>query len=70
MADALEGFNSTIFAYGQTGAGKSFTMMGSAEHPGIIPHSIAAIFETINEPDNDIEYLPWPFAALPFSRPG
>jgi hypothetical protein len=28
----LEGYNATIFAYGQTGAGKTFTMMGSATH--------------------------------------
>ena len=33
---AFEGWNGTIFAYGQTGAGKSFSMAGSPEHPGII----------------------------------
>ena len=37
---AMQGFNSTIFAYGQTASGKTHTMMGpdnSEEDPGIIP---------------------------------
>ncbi|KAH8095176.1 hypothetical protein JL720_2454 [Aureococcus anophagefferens] len=33
----LDGFNATVFAYGQTGAGKTFTMIGSHEEPGIAP---------------------------------
>lgn len=28
VENALEGFNGTMFAYGQTGAGKTFTMVG------------------------------------------
>lgn len=56
VADALEGFNSTIFAYGQTGAGKTFSMMGTKEHPGIIPHAIGDIFQTINAPDNTSQF--------------
>jgi kinesin family protein 18/19 len=31
-----EGFNSTVFAYGATGAGKTHTMLGDAERPGIM----------------------------------
>lgn len=40
----FEGFNCTIFAYGQTGCGKTHTMMGDAdsqEHSGIIPRTFA-----------------------------
>lgn len=37
LEKALEGYNATIFAYGQTGAGKSYTMTGSESSPGIIP---------------------------------
>ena len=40
--NALEGYNSTVFAYGQTGCGKSFTMQGVRDPPsqkGMIPRS-------------------------------
>ncbi|CAF1063497.1 unnamed protein product [Adineta steineri] len=46
----LEGFNGTIFAYGQTGTGKTFTMEGIRSKPelrGIIPASFAHIFDSI-----------------------
>mmetsp|Transcript_36397 Transcript_36397/g.50026 ORF Transcript_36397/g.50026 Transcript_36397/m.50026 type:complete len:586 (-) Transcript_36397:174-1931(-) len=52
----LEGIHGTIFAYGQTSSGKTFTMQGNREHPGIIPLSIRHIFSKIEE-DNDREYL-------------
>lgn len=48
VASCFDGFNATIFAYGQTGSGKTFSMDGTREHPGIIPRSIAQIFETIH----------------------
>ena len=44
----LEGFNGTIFAYGQTGTGKTFTMEGMNEPPelrGIIPRAISAMLK-------------------------
>ena len=44
----LEGYNGTIFAYGQTGCGKSFSMQGindPATQRGIIPRSFEHIFE-------------------------
>lgn len=39
LQHAFEGYNVCIFAYGQTGAGKSYTMMGKQEkdQQGIIP---------------------------------
>ncbi|KAJ3300830.1 Kinesin-like protein kif9 [Borealophlyctis nickersoniae] len=43
----LEGYNGTIMAYGQTGAGKTFTMTGATEnykHRGLIPRAISQIF--------------------------
>ncbi|KAL7412685.1 P-loop containing nucleoside triphosphate hydrolase protein [Mrakia frigida] len=44
----LDGYNCCIFAYGQTGAGKSFTMEGgnTPESSGMIPRAIAKIFDT------------------------
>lgn len=45
----LEGFNGTIFAYGQTGCGKSYTMMGvdDDENRGVIPRVFYHVFDTI-----------------------
>lgn len=42
----MEGYNGTIFAYGQTGTGKTFTMEGAdtPELKGIIPRTIEWIF--------------------------
>uniref|UniRef100_A0A915HNH6 Kinesin-like protein n=1 Tax=Romanomermis culicivorax TaxID=13658 RepID=A0A915HNH6_ROMCU len=45
--NVLEGYNGTIFAYGQTGTGKTFTMEGDRSIPelkGVIPNSFAHIF--------------------------
>ena len=52
VASALEGYNATIFAYGQTGTGKTFTMEGfryNMHDPqrGIIPRAIEDIFRYI-----------------------
>lgn len=46
----LEGYNGTIFAYGQTGTGKTFTMEGNSDKPenlGIVPRIIDRIFKEI-----------------------
>ena len=46
----MEGFNGTIFAYGQTGTGKTHTMEGAPtpELQGIIPNCFDHVFETVN----------------------
>uniref|UniRef100_A0A1I8H3S2 Kinesin-like protein n=3 Tax=Macrostomum lignano TaxID=282301 RepID=A0A1I8H3S2_9PLAT len=59
VSSVLEGFNGTIFAYGQTGTGKTFTMQGVKEDPelrGVIPQSFEHIFNHINESQNQ-QYL-------------
>lgn len=43
----VRGYNTTIFAYGSTGSGKSFTMTGNNTSPGIIPRAISEIFSII-----------------------
>jgi kinesin family member 18/19 len=40
----LDGFNSTVFAYGATGAGKTHTMLGSADKPGIMYLTMQELF--------------------------
>ncbi|KAI5612221.1 kinesin-like protein KIF1B isoform X4, partial [Silurus asotus] len=55
LQHAFEGYNVCIFAYGQTGAGKSYTMMGKQEEgqEGIIPQLCEDLFEKINDNNND-----------------
>ena len=36
MDSVLEGVDCSVFAYGATGAGKTHTMLGGQEHPGVI----------------------------------
>uniref|UniRef100_A0A667X3C3 plus-end-directed kinesin ATPase n=1 Tax=Myripristis murdjan TaxID=586833 RepID=A0A667X3C3_9TELE len=57
LQHAFEGYNVCIFAYGQTGAGKSYTMMGKQEEgqEGIIPMLCEDLFEKINEDNNKEE---------------
>jgi hypothetical protein len=43
----FEGYHTCIFAYGQTGAGKSYTMMGTPDQPGLIPRTCEDLFERI-----------------------
>jgi hypothetical protein len=43
---ALDGNNVCLMAYGQTGSGKSYTMQGTAQHPGIIPRAVAKLFDS------------------------
>ena len=43
----IDGYNSAIFAYGVTGSGKTFTMFGSKEQPGIVKRSCEDIFRII-----------------------
>lgn len=53
VTKALDGYNGTILAYGQTGAGKTYTMTG--DHPqsyrqrGIIPRAISQVFAEIKQ---------------------
>lgn len=58
--DILNGYNGTVFAYGQTGAGKSYTMMGSDidddTGKGIIPRIVEQIFASILTSPSNMEY--------------
>ena len=44
----LEGFNCCIFAYGATGAGKSFTMLGAPDQPGLNQRCLYPVPCTLN----------------------
>ncbi|XP_063767239.1 kinesin heavy chain isoform X3 [Eleginops maclovinus] len=59
VKDVLDGYNGTIFAYGQTSSGKTHTMEGSLHDPqgmGIIPRIADDIFEHIFAMDENLEF--------------
>uniref|UniRef100_A0A287BR34 Kinesin-like protein n=2 Tax=Sus scrofa TaxID=9823 RepID=A0A287BR34_PIG len=52
VSQAFDGYNGTIMCYGQTGAGKTYTMTGATEnykHRGILPRALQQIFKMIEE---------------------
>uniref|UniRef100_A0A0K0E7Z7 Kinesin-like protein n=1 Tax=Strongyloides stercoralis TaxID=6248 RepID=A0A0K0E7Z7_STRER len=60
VENVLKGYNGTIFAYGQTGTGKTYTMTGIPDVPeqqGIIPNSFAHIFDHISKCKDDKTFL-------------
>ncbi|KAG2374362.1 hypothetical protein C9374_010932 [Naegleria lovaniensis] len=46
---AIDGYASTVFAYGQTGCGKTYTIVGEDDAPGIVPRSAIYIFDYLNQ---------------------
>ena len=59
IENVLEGYNGTIFAYGQSGTGKTHSMEGvlnSEKDMGIIPRAFSHIFDFISQ-SKDIDYL-------------
>ena len=53
VSGVMNGINGTIFAYGQTGAGKTYTMSGEPQYRlrGIIPRALSQIYNTVRERD-------------------
>ncbi|EUB59240.1 Kinesin-like protein KIF16B [Echinococcus granulosus] len=46
VKECLDGFNCSIFAYGMTGTGKTYTIFGTKNCPGLVPHCCNALFES------------------------
>ncbi|KAJ8539173.1 hypothetical protein ON010_g12698 [Phytophthora cinnamomi] len=61
FADIMDGYNATIFAYGQTSSGKTYTMEGAnIDHPelqGIIPRTATEIFNNVMNADENMEFI-------------
>ncbi|CAK6438484.1 unnamed protein product [Pipistrellus nathusii] len=52
----ISGYNATVFAYGPTGCGKTYTMLGTDHEPGIYARTLNDLFRAIEETSNDMEY--------------
>lgn len=59
----LQGQNASVFAYGPTGAGKTHTMVGSPDEPGLIPRCAAELFKLIDTHHQD-PTVPWKYKVL------
>ena len=57
VESVLEGYNGTIFAYGQTGCGKTHTMTGTPDNKGIIPKAFDHIFGCIDAANDKKRFL-------------
>lgn len=61
VQDIMDGYNATIFAYGQTSSGKTYTMEGAnIDHPelqGIIPRTATEIFNNVMAADENMEFI-------------
>ena len=53
LDSVLDGYNATVFAYGATGCGKTHTITGTSQHPGIIFLTMQELFEKIGERSQD-----------------
>ena len=49
MEGVLQGRNGTVFCYGATGAGKTYTMLGTVENPGVMVLAIKDLFFKIRQ---------------------
>jgi hypothetical protein len=56
VQSVLDGYNATVFAYGQTGAGKTYTMFGEPGSPGIGPRTIDELFSGMEKNGSRLDY--------------
>ena len=56
LEGVANGYNASVFAYGPTGAGKTYTMIGTAQKPGVMLHTFAKLFSHIDAMSRDRQY--------------
>lgn len=58
VQSVLDGYNGAVFMYGQTTSGKTYTMLGTPDLPGVLPCSVRDVFTAITT-DTQFEYNVW-----------
>ena len=53
---ALDGYNATLLAYGQTGAGKTHTIMGQGQDPGVVMRLVAQLFDAAGKQGKHVQF--------------
>nr|XP_023022053.1 kinesin-like protein subito [Leptinotarsa decemlineata] len=56
----INGRNSTLFTYGASGSGKTFTIVGTPNEPGLIPRALEYIFRTLSKIEDKPTLKPMP----------
>ena len=51
----LDGYNCSVFAYGATSAGKTHTMLGSPQQPGVIFLTMMELYDKLRERENEVD---------------
>ncbi|KAK9888857.1 hypothetical protein WA026_001078 [Henosepilachna vigintioctopunctata] len=60
VLEFINGRNSSLFTYGASGAGKTFTIVGNAEEPGLIPRALEYLFRTLPQLPDTASVKPMP----------
>lgn len=56
IQSAVDGYNVCIFAYGQSGSGKTFTIYGNETQPGLTPRGITELFRILDKDSNKFSF--------------
>ncbi|XP_068173258.1 kinesin-like protein KIF18A [Antennarius striatus] len=56
LDSVMNGFNCTVFAYGATGAGKTHTMLGSQNEPGVMYQTMKELFKRMDDAKEEKEF--------------
>lgn len=65
VESVLEGYNACVFAYGATGGGKTYTMVGQPDNPGCMVRALNDLFQAMEtSPEHVFKVRRW----VPFER--
>ena len=65
VSAVMQGYHGSCFAYGATGSGKTFTMTGDSDSPGVMPRAISDLFAASTTTGDDFK---WRFSLVRAKR--